>query len=98
MQETDVCKNCGRSPVERGYQVPLCPPCRTLLCKRPLPAWIYGVSVVVALALLFALARFPASVKAGIAFERGRRAERAGNYRSAMAEYRSEERRVGKEW
>jgi len=38
------------------------------------------VAAVVVLVLGLALIRFPASLEAGIAFERGRRAERAENF------------------
>jgi hypothetical protein len=39
------------------------------------------------LALLFALTRFPPALRAGIAYERGHRAEEAGNYSPAVTEY-----------
>jgi hypothetical protein len=80
MEEEKVCKNCGGVPEEGGYPLALCTPCRDTLSQRPLPIWITGVAAVVVLVLGLALIRFPASLNAGIAFERGRRAERAGNF------------------
>jgi hypothetical protein len=87
MEETNGCKNCGGLPEDGGYELSLCAPCRDTLCRRPLPVWIWGVFGVVVLVLLAALARFPASVSAGVAFERGRRAEKAGHYALAVSEY-----------
>jgi hypothetical protein len=87
MEETNGCKNCGGLPEDGGYEFRLCAPCRDTLCQRPLPVWIWGVFGVVVLVLLAALVRFPASVSAGVAFERGRRAEKAGDYSMAVSEY-----------
>jgi hypothetical protein len=87
MEETNGCKNCGGPPEEGGYELRLCATCRDTLSQRPLPVWIWGVFGVVVLVLLAALARFPASVSAGVAFARGRRAEAAGDYPMAVSEY-----------
>lgn len=87
MGERVGCKSCGNPAEQGGYEFPLCPPCRDLLSRRPLPGWIKGVSAVVVLVLLLAFTRFPASLKAGVAFEKGRRAEQAENYAVAVAEY-----------
>jgi hypothetical protein len=88
VEELITCKNCGAPPEEGGYQLPLCPACRNQFANRPLPVWLTGAFVLVVAVVLFAMARFPAALESGIAFERGRRAEAAGNYTAATIEYR----------
>ena len=90
MAEADdfgLCRSCGRLDVEPEYELPLCADCREELSRTPFPTWINVTAALVAIVLLIALFRFPASVQAGIAFERGRRAEKAGNYPAAAGEY-----------
>lgn len=81
------CKMCGNSEVEDNYQLALCNNCRDKLSKMPLPIWIKGIFVLMVIVLIVALIRFPSTIKAGIAFERGTRAEAAGKYLTAMEEY-----------
>jgi Flp pilus assembly protein TadD len=88
VEEIITCKNCGAPPEEGGYPLELCPACRNQFANRPLPVWLTGASVLVAAVVLFAMVRFPTALGAGIAFERGRRAEAAGNYTAATIEYR----------
>ena len=87
METSAVCKNCGNTALESGYELPLCSNCRDTLSRRPLPTWIKLTSAGVAFVLLFAFAKFPVALKAGIALERGRRAEGAKNYSTAVNEY-----------
>ena len=82
------CSACQAAEPEPGYELPLCMSCRAMLIRRPFPLWIHGGSVIVALALAIAFARFPSSLAAGIAYTRGQRAERAANFGAAAAEYR----------
>jgi hypothetical protein len=88
MTEAEGCKNCGKPAEPGGYRLPLCASCRDVFARRPLPLWITGVSVLLLLALVLALTRFPPALRAGIAYERGRRAEEAGSYAPAVNEYR----------
>jgi hypothetical protein len=88
MQEPNTCNSCGGPPEEKGYQFPLCAACRDQFSNRPLPIWLTAVFVLGVAVVLFALTRFPASLEAGIAFERGHRAEAAGRYAVAAAHYR----------
>ena len=80
------CQLCEKPP-EPGYAAQLCSPCRTKLSKRPFPLWIKLAIILVALVLVYALAKTPASLVASIAFERGQRAEADGNYATAAKEY-----------
>jgi hypothetical protein len=80
------CQLCGKV-AEPGHAAQLCSDCRTTLSKRPFPLWIKLVIILVGLVFLYALAKAPASFVASIAFERGQRAEAAGNFGTAATEY-----------
>lgn len=88
IEVSSCCENCGSETVERGYDLKLCPKCRETLANRPFPAWIKVMLGIIAILLVLALARFPDSLKAGIAFERGKRAEIVGDYARAAIEYK----------
>jgi hypothetical protein len=81
-----TCQLCGKV-AELGYAAQLCSVCRTTLYNRPFPIWIKIAVILVAVVLVYALAEMPASLVASIAFERGRRAEAAGNFETAATEY-----------
>jgi len=83
-----TCPQCGSPPEPGGYPMPLCSRCRDTLSSRPLPAWTIVSALLVGVILVFAFARFPAAVRAGVAFERGQRAEEQINYDAAEEEYR----------
>lgn len=82
------CSICGNSDIEDSYQLALCTNCREKLIKRPLPVWVKGIFVLMAILFIVAITRFPSTFKAGIAFERGMRAEASGKYLTAMKEYK----------
>jgi hypothetical protein len=52
-----------------------------------LPSWIRISAVALVVPFLAAIVRFPSAIAAGVAFERGRRAEVAGAFPVAVAEY-----------
>ena len=83
-----ICANCAR-PSEKGlgYVLPLCNDCRTAMVNRPFPIWIFAVSAIVGLAFLIALFQMPSSLTAGIAYERGQRAEKNGQHAEAARYY-----------
>jgi tetratricopeptide (TPR) repeat protein len=83
-----ACANCASPYIEEGHALPLCMKCRDQLARRPVPVWIWGVFGITVLVLFFALTRFPATLQAGVAFERGQQAEQEGKYLTAMKEYR----------
>jgi len=82
----EPCKSCGQQ-AEPNYPFPLCPTCRGLLSKRPLPKWVKLGFFLVILITLFAITKFPRSLGGGIAFERGRMAEESHDFSSAVANY-----------
>ena len=85
--DPNPCCHCEEPQVEQGYALPLCPACRTSLARAPLPLWITATGAATGVMLAIALTRFPGSLSAGVAYERGQRAERAGQYGRAVAEY-----------
>jgi hypothetical protein len=82
----EACKSCGQQ-AEPDYSLPLCSACRESLSKRPLPKWVKLSFFLVILVTLFAATKFPKSLVAGIAFERGRLAEGSHDFSSAVANY-----------
>jgi tetratricopeptide (TPR) repeat protein len=83
---SESCGTCGQ-PAEDGYEDALCPECRNTLVYRPFPAWIKVGFVVIGLAALLALIRFPNSLEAGTSWVRGKRAEAERQYPLAIKEY-----------
>ncbi|HEX5324741.1 MAG TPA: tetratricopeptide repeat protein [Capsulimonadaceae bacterium] len=86
-EEEIGCKSCGHPDTEPGYALSLCVSCRDKLARRPMPWWISASAVLVLLAVVVASASFPSSLSAGVAYERGKRAEASGNYALAAKEY-----------
>jgi hypothetical protein len=84
--DPSVCASCGQCP-EVGRSTPLCASCRSRLAARPLPSWIQTSAVALVVPFVVAIARFPAAISAGVAFERGKRAEATGAFPAAVAEY-----------
>lgn len=84
--DPSVCVSCGGC-AEPGRSIALCAACRARMSSMPLPVWIKLSAVVLVIPFLLALARFPSALAAGIAFERGQRAEAAGAYAVAVDEY-----------
>lgn len=82
-----VCAHCGGGEIEPGFDLPLCMSCRTLLARRPFPRWL-TISCVVLLGILaIAAVRSMNSFRAGIAFERGKKAEQQRDYARAADYY-----------
>ncbi|MBV9467809.1 MAG: hypothetical protein JO316_00200 [Abitibacteriaceae bacterium] len=81
------CRNCQQPEIEPGYNFSLCRSCREQMAQRPLPQWIRGTAALVGVVLLLAFIRFPASLSAGIAFDRGHRAETSQHYTEAVTQY-----------
>jgi|GEM_PF-1857165 len=86
-QAADACSKCG-AHAEEGYAAPLCAHCRTSLSKWDIPKWVLASSFFVFLVVCYAISHFPATLNADIAYERGGRAEAAGDYARAVSEYR----------
>jgi tetratricopeptide (TPR) repeat protein len=80
------CANCGATP-EPGYRVPLCKACRDKLSRHPVPIFIIiGLIAVLGLTAM-AFTKFPQALKAGVAFSRGEKLEKAGKYADAYDDY-----------
>jgi hypothetical protein len=87
VEDLVYCEQCNGLNVEPGYEIGLCVSCRDTLVRRPVPGWLLVTSALVLVVVLIALIRVPAALEAGIAMERGRRAEAAKDYSVAVAEY-----------
>lgn len=85
--DNSICSSCGRSPVVEGYSIPLCQECRQHFTRFPIPKWIKVFAVVILFFMTYSLVSFPKSLKAGIAYERGLRAEGEKKYMTAAREY-----------
>ena len=87
MEEHLLCSSCGIEAAEKGYEHSLCKACRDENIKRPFSLWLRLSFFLIIILMLISLTRVPNSLSAGIAYQRGQRAERAGNYFDAMSYY-----------
>ena len=84
--DPNVCVSCGGG-AEPDRSIALCAACRARLSSRALPVWIRLSAIVLFIPFLLAVSRFPSALAAGVAFERGQRAEAAGAFAVAVDEY-----------
>lgn len=82
------CELCGSSIIEENYNMELCKDCRKNLYQRPFPAFIKIMSLIIAIIFIIALTKFPSSLKDGIQFEKGKKAENGKRYLTAMNTYK----------
>jgi tetratricopeptide (TPR) repeat protein len=82
-----ICSHCGEMEREEGFALPLCAQCRDALSRYPFPAWIRISCAIVLGVSIFAGIRSINSFRAGIAFERGQRAEQHGQFAVAANYY-----------
>ncbi|QUH19679.1 tetratricopeptide repeat protein [Alkaliphilus sp. B6464] len=82
-----VCKNCNSPNVEEGYNLALCRECREEFVRRPIPLWVKGFIIILISTFIAGIMRFPQTLISGIAYERGKKAETAHKYKTAMEEY-----------
>lgn len=87
MAESTSCRSCGSAPELGAYATPLCTRCRDTLSKRGVPPWVRALCLLIGVIFIVSLWGFPATVGAGISFERGQRAEARGDYGAAVHEY-----------
>jgi hypothetical protein len=83
-----VCAQCRIQPSQPEYAAPLCITCREGLINFPIPVWVRALGALVVLVMAFSLVTYPGALQAGVAFERGQKAEKAGDFARAVAEYR----------
>jgi hypothetical protein len=84
--KANKCLQCGVHVEMIPGKNPLCPDCRTAFIKFPIPRWIklFGAGVVIALG--YALISLPATLNAGIHFERGSDAAKRNDHFTAQQE------------
>ena len=82
VEEVDpgTCVRCIQPIDPPDYGLPLCETCREALCKLTLPRWVLVFTLIVGGIFCYALLQFPGTIRAGIAYERGRRAEAKQEY------------------
>ncbi len=85
---TLLCKRCFAPAVRDDHETPLCAACRKSLTKYHLPKWVLACCAVVGLMMVYSLVLLPGSMKPAFMFERGRRAEAARDYQTAVAQYK----------
>jgi hypothetical protein len=83
----DACVKCGLPPEEGDYTMKLCRGCRDTLASRPIPGWAVASFVMVFFVLAYAFSQLPGSLKPAKAYDLGCKAEEAGDYRTAAAQF-----------
>lgn len=86
-EEISGCKCCGNPEAEEGYTTPLCRKCRDKLSKHPIPIQIKAAAAVLVIVMVISLVKFPRSIKAGIEYEKGLKAEEIAFYFSAKEHF-----------
>ena len=86
-EDAAPCAACGQPADQDRRVIPLCRDCRQSLSHRAVPLWVRAAGVVVGGYVAVSLIWLPAKLGAGIAFERGQRAEAAGEFARAASYY-----------
>lgn len=81
---TPPCANCGSNYAEPDSPSKLCASCREQFIRFPVPLWIKGFGLGIALLLVLALTRLPSQLSMGVSLERGKAAIEARNYFTAQ--------------
>lgn len=81
------CTVCRQEKAEPGYSTLLCVTCRDRLSRRPFPLAIKISAVVILVILVFAVKRCERSIRAGISYSRGQRAEQREDHKQAIHHY-----------
>jgi tetratricopeptide (TPR) repeat protein len=82
-----ACKSCSSPYIEEEYEFPLCWDCRRWHSRRKIPRVIMLTCGLVLMAVLSAGTYYPETLRATIAYQDGRSAERAQNFGRAIQEY-----------
>lgn len=85
--DPNSCAGCGSKIIEHGHLTPLCAACRDKYAKFPIPMFVKALLVIFIGLSAAAFIKFPESLSAGVAFERGKKAESAKDYKTAAEEY-----------
>ena len=86
-EEGRACRTCGRPTAEEDYDLPLCSECRDKFSRPPLPVGVKAVFVLAIALCAISFLRFPTSVSAAVALERGRGLESVRQYAGAVQQY-----------
>lgn len=81
---TFPCTNCGSHSAEYDSPSKLCAECRTKFIRFPIPLWIKGFGLGIALIVVLALTKLPAQLSLGVSLERGKAAIEERNYLTAQ--------------
>ena len=87
IQNSSGCRSCGAGSTEQDYDYKLCSLCRDKLANRPLPIWSRYFFTAIAILVVAVLVHFPESITSGLAYQRGRNAEAAGQWAEASVQY-----------
>ncbi len=82
-----VCVGCKAQPALLGFGTPLCPSCREMLIRYPVPRWLrLAAGLILAVMIYSAATRLPSALQADIAVDRAKIAEQHNNYPAAKSE------------
>jgi hypothetical protein len=82
-----ACKYCSSPYIEEEYEFPLCWDCRLRLSRREIPHGIKLICTLVLMAIIYAGTYYPDVLRATVAYQDGRNAERSQNFARAIQEY-----------
>src|SRR5262245_25927138 len=85
--QAEGCVNCGNPAILNQYPTKLCSECREKFIKYPIPKWIWAFAGGIALVVLIALFNLPHALGTGIAFAKGKKAEKDHRYLLAQQEF-----------
>lgn len=87
-QPVNGCVNCGNPAVLKEYPTKLCSECREKFIRFPVPKWLWAFAGALGLLLVFSLFSLPENIAAGIALEKGKKAEKRHLYVTAQREFK----------
>jgi tetratricopeptide (TPR) repeat protein len=81
---TFPCANCGSNSAEYDSPSKLCAECRTKFVRFPIPLWIKGFGLGIAIIVVLSLTKLPSQLSLGVSLERGKTAIEERNYFTAQ--------------
>lgn len=85
--QREVCAGCGSPAIEKGYPTKLCAECREKYIRFPVPKWLWAFAAGIGVVLLFSLSTISRNISTGIAYEKGKKAEKLHRYVTAQREF-----------
>jgi hypothetical protein len=83
----NACKGCSSPNIEEEYTFPLCWDCRRRLSFREFPRVIKLICTLVLMAATYAGTYYPETLRATVAYQDARSAERSRNFGRAIQDY-----------